>query len=108
MCSSKEQDVESVSELKILLDRGRLQSALQHDMIISMIEDAFENYDTLDLESEDTSKEDVPQTKEALASSAQIKQQTQSPSELPPHKSFGAFISHKKVRGNLVTVISMH
>ena len=94
---AKDQDVENLGELKILMKRGTLERVLQHTMIFSMIEDALENDDgSDDLELDDTSKE-TAQTKQDLATTTTHKQTAQT-NELPPNKLFGAFISHKKVQ----------
>ena len=78
-----------VGELRMMLDGGLLNKNLQHDMTFIMIVKAFESYDgILDLE---------PDNSLQTTTNALTKQQTRSPSELPPPKSFGAFISHKKV-----------
>ena len=89
--------MESLDELKMLMKRGLLEKQLQHNMIFAMIEDALENDDgSDDLELDDTSKE-TAQTKQDLATTTTHKQTAQK-DELPPHKLFGAFISHKKVQ----------
>ena len=94
--------MESVSELKMLLEVGTLRDVLQHTLIFTMIVKAFENDDgSLDLELNDTSNV-VAKTKQDLATAAVDKQPAQ-PNELPPHKSFGAFISHKKVQSSILS-----
>ena len=86
--------MESVSELRMLSEVGTLDRLLQHTMIFTMIVKALESDDgSLDLDLDSASKQDTPQTKPHK--SATIKDATQS-NELPPHKLFGAFISHKK------------
>ena len=90
----QEQDVDSVGELKMMLDMGLLKESLQHNMTFIMIVKAFENYDeSLDLEPDNSSNQAPLQT----TTTALTNDQTGSLSALPPHKSFGAFISHKKV-----------
>ena len=94
---AKEQDVESLGDLKMLMKQGLLKEGLQHNMIFAMIKDALENDDgSLDVELDDISKE-TAQTKQDLATTTTHKQTAQT-NELPPNKLFGAFISHKKVQ----------
>ena len=89
--------MESLDELKMLLEEGTLEKQLQHNMIFTMIAKALKNNDgSDDLELDDTSKE-TAQTKQDLATTATHKQTAQT-NELPPNKLFGAFISHKKVQ----------
>jgi hypothetical protein len=83
---------ESVSDLRRLVDDDKsFKDVIPQGQLRSDIIKAFKG----SLKSEDLPTQMMRPTK--THSSATTQQQTRSPTQLPPHKSFGAFISHKKV-----------
>ena len=88
----------------MMLEVGTLRDVVK-SMIFTMIVKAFENDDgSLDLELNDTSKA-TAQIAPNLVTTTTDKQPSQL-NELPPHKLFGAFISHKKVQASTLLSLS--
>ena len=89
----------------MLMRQGLLKEVVQQTIVYAMIKEALEK-DELEkkVELNDTSKA-TAQIAPNLVTSTTDKQTTQR-NDLPPHKSFGAFISHKKVQSSRLLSLS--
>ena len=89
----------------MLMRQGLLKEVVQQTIVYAMIKEALEK-DELEkkVELNDTSKA-TAQIKPNLVTTTTDKQPIQL-NELPPHKLFGAFISHKKVQASTLLSLS--